>query len=240
MNDFHYSSSWYDTFMPKPSDDQTLNEVNFIVDHLPMSSYQTILDVCCGIGRHSINLAKKGYEVTGIDINQQALNQARAYMQSEGVKVNFLQKDMRKLSMLQGYYDAILSLWQSFGFFDQQTNERIVHQINQKLSPKGRFILDIFNQDFFVSHQGRYEFERRGIHITETKTIAEDRLTVQLKYHELTTQDTYSFQIFSPKEIMALIEKCGFMTLVKCTHFNALEQPSANHSRMQFVFEKNE
>lgn len=240
MSDFHYSSSWYDAFMPGPSDDQTIKEVNFIANHLPMSNYQTILDVCCGTGRHSINLAKKGYEVTGIDINPQALHYARAYMQSEGVKVNFLQRDMRKLSMLRVDYDAILSLWQSFDFFDQQTNERVIHQISKKLLPKGRFILDIFNQDFFINHQGKYEYERRGIHLTETKTIIEGRLIVQLDCHELNTRDKYTFQIFTPKKIMTLVEKYGLTTLVKCTHFNTKEQPSAEHSRMQFVFERNE
>ena len=235
---YHYSESWFETFMPEISSDRTLNEIDFLVRHLPLPAFSKILDVCCGIGRHSLNLALKGYEVTGIDINRKALAKAKANIKSKDMKINFLHHDMRELSSLEEQYNSILNLWQSFGFFSKETNEDIIRQIYNLLAFKGRFIIDIFNYDFFVKHQGKYEFKRKDIHIIETKTIADGRLTIKLDYQELNIVDEYNFQIFTPKEFIEFIEKQDFTCILKCTNYNESELPNANHPRMQFIFEK--
>ncbi|NHJ48424.1 MAG: class I SAM-dependent methyltransferase [Asgard group archaeon] len=234
---YQYSKSWYGTFMPTHLDEITQNEIKFIKKYLPLSSYQKILDVCCGTGRHSINLAQLGYDVTGIDINNSALQKGKELVNEE-MKINFLLFDMREISSIKSNFDGVLNLWQSFGFFDSKTNESILEQISDILVSSGRFILDIFNYDFFVNHQGKYEFVRKNINITETKTILDNRLYINLEYHELHKNDNYDFQIFKPDEIITLIEKYNFKLLIKCSNFDTKISPNESNPRMQFVFEK--
>ena len=234
---YHYSKSWYDTFMPTISDKRTIHEVQFIKHYLPLSSHSKILDICCGTGRHSINLAQAGYTVTGIDINSSALQKGMDLTEDK-MDVKFLLLDMREIASLNRKFNGILNLWQSFGFFDAKTNESIIGQISNSLLTKDRFILDIFNYDFFINHLGKYEFTRNGINITETKTIKNGRLFNQLEYHELQKIDNYDFQIFTSVEIISLAEKFDFETISKCSDYNTENQPNNENPRMQFVFEK--
>ena len=234
---YQYSESWYGTFMPNYSDKRTQNEIKFITSFLPLSSYQRVLDVCCGTGRHSINLALEGYEVIGIDINESALQKGKDLI-NEKMKIEFLLHDMRELSSLDGSFDGVLNLWQSFGFFDSKTNESIITQINDLLVSSGRFFLDIFNFDFFINHQGEYNFTRNNINIIETKTVHDGRLTTKLEYLELQKIDHYDFQIFKPDEIILLVEKYGFETLICCSNFDIDTEPNKENPRMQFIFEK--
>ncbi|HZG67942.1 MAG TPA: class I SAM-dependent methyltransferase, partial [Herpetosiphonaceae bacterium] len=73
--------------------------------------------------------------------------------------LRFLRHDMRDLATLPGRFDAIICLWQSFGYFDASTNEAILRNISHKLIAGGRCILDLYHHDFFVHHQGKRELE---------------------------------------------------------------------------------
>src|SRR5215208_5510811 len=138
-----YSDEWFLFFLQPIRLEQTELEIEFIARNLPQPSYQTLVDLCCGSGRHSNLLALHNYEVIGIDNNATALDQAR---KNSNGSVTYVEKDMRNFSDIDGKFDAVLNLWQSFGYFDEKTNQNILHQIAEKLNPKGRFILDIYHR----------------------------------------------------------------------------------------------
>lgn len=230
---YNYSSTWYTTFLESIEPAQTAAEIAFLTRHLPRPDYEAVLDVCCGIGRHAHLLAEQGYHVTGIDVNEEALTIARA--RSAG-KVEYHQLDMRHLETLPGTYDAILCLWQSFGYFDEATNQAILGQISQKLRPGGRFILDIYHRHFFEQHQGSRRLERFGVPYTETKQVQHGRLTVRLDYGPAAQGDQFEWQLYTPAEITATAGRFHLLPLLSCTSFDETRPPSADLPRMQLIF----
>lgn len=196
-----------------------------------------MLDLCCGWGRHARLLAERGYQVTGVDLNAAALAEARR--QSIG-GVTYIEHDMRDLADLPGSYDAVISLWQSFDYFDEATNRAILRQINRKLSPRGRLILDLYHyhRGFFERHQGTRSLERDGLTIVETKLMHGNRLTVQLDHGADRGADTFEWQLYTPDEIRDLAEACGLECRLICSGFDEGLAAAADHPRMQLVFEK--
>lgn len=230
-----YSLDWFDIFLDTYPEAYTQAEIEFLAAYLPQPNYSTVLDICCGRGRHAFLLAKRGYQVTGVDLNETVITQAQR--QSSG-NPQFLVHDMRALDDLAGTYDAALNMWQSFGYFDETTNTAVLKSINSKIKLGGRFIIDIYNRDFFADKFGENKFERAGKSITERKILKDNRLRVELDYGEAQNSDVFSWQVFTPAEFEALAEECGFDTVIMCTNVNVNLSPSAQYPRMQFVLEK--
>jgi SAM-dependent methyltransferase len=194
-----------------------------------------VLDLCCGQGRHARALAGRGYRVTGVDANAAALAAARRVSDDPIV---YLQHDMRRLAELTGTFDAIICLWQSFGYFDAAGNADILRQISRKLRPGGRLVLDIYHRGFFERNQGTRHYERAGRAISETKRMDGDRLTVTLDYGPDREPDRFEWRLFSPDAIADLARQYGFELLLAGAGFDQATPASAELARMQLVFER--
>lgn len=227
-----YSRTWFDLFLAtQPNTD---SEVSFIARHLPRPSHQLVLDLCCGQGRHTNLLALYGYEMVGIDLNAEALAEAKRYASPTTV---YLQQDMRQVGDLPFTFDAAISLWQSYGYFDETTNRAVLGSLAQKLKSKGRLILDIYNRDFFMAHQGTRRFTRQGIDIIATSIMHGNRLTALLQY-DTGGSDAFEWQLYSADEITDLARDLGFQCRVACTNFDERQSITPDQARMQFVFEQ--
>ena len=231
----NYSTTWFSLFLDTIDPAQTEREVAFIARWLTQPEYTTVLDLCCGSGRHARPLAQRGYRVTGVDASAAALSAAAA---ETGNAVVYLQRDMRNLQGLPGSFDAAVCLWQSFGSYDAATNAEVLEQVARKLKPGGRFILDIYHRDFFERNEGARSFERDGTAIVETKRMVGDRLIVRLDYATRGEVDEFEWQLFRPEEIAQLAEQNGFTLLNVCTGFDETLPASAEQPRMQAVFER--
>jgi SAM-dependent methyltransferase len=229
-----YSALWFAVFLESIPPDQSAREARFLMEQLPFPAFKTVLDVCCGEGRHAQLMAGAGYSVTGIDLSESALQKARARVKGGAV---LLRQDMRHLVDLSARYDAVLNLWQSFGQFDDQTNADILRQVRAILNPGGRFILDIYHRLFYEEHQGVREFERQGVQIREKTTLHGSRLVVELTY-DGRASESFEWQLFTPQEISRLAGGCGLTALLTCTNFDSGQGASADSPRMQIVFER--
>src|SRR5438477_2453378 len=173
-----YSRQWFDLFARSISAQQTTREVDFLSRQLPYPEYNTMLDLCCGEGRHLLALADRGYTVTGADINAAALEVARERVSAH---VNLVRCDMREIDTLKSRFDALVCLWQSFGYFDDDKNATILRSAAAMLRERGRIVFDLYHRDFFANHQGQ-----RRIHsspeVQETKWMKDHRLHVKLQY----------------------------------------------------------
>lgn len=230
-----YSSAWFTTFLQTVPPSQTQREVDFIRRHLPQPRYPSILDLCCGMGRHAGPLAAHGYQVLGIDRDSETLNKARRW---SGGQVSYVAQDMRHLGLRPGALDGVLSLWQSFGYFDAATNGDILRQIHRALRPGGRLVLDVYHRDFFERHQGTRRFQRQGILITESKRMRDHRLTVQLTYGTGKMTDSFQWQLFTPDDLRELGLSCGFHPILACSDFDTGRPPVPETPRMQAIFAK--
>lgn len=127
----------------------TRHECRLAIKLLELKPSDQILDLACGHGRHSLELASQGFEhVTGLDASVVAIEQARA----SGVdfKAQFVVADMRALSF-ENEFDAVFSFYNSIFYWDDQTHLNILQGIYRALKPGGRFLIDSHNP-FLIVH----------------------------------------------------------------------------------------
>jgi SAM-dependent methyltransferase len=151
---------------------QARTEVRDILSLLDGQGYRPkrVLDLNCGIGRHSIELGKLGIEVLGTDLSPAYMKIAgeRAQKLKVGDKVRFRVVDMRRIKSAlsnERSFDGILCLWTSFGFYDDETNDDILRQCLKLVKPGGFFALDIVNRDWLLRNFVERRFERVKDHI---------------------------------------------------------------------------
>jgi len=122
-------------------------ECDFVVSALELHPGARILDLCCGQGRHSIELARRGYIVTGLDLSDYLLRLARERAERENAGADFVHGDMRDLSW-KDEFDAVVNLWTAFGYLETEAeDERVLRAIHGTLRPGGRLLMDLMNRE---------------------------------------------------------------------------------------------
>jgi len=146
---------------------QARSEIKDILGLLDIHGYKPkrLLDLNCGIGRHSIELGKRGIEVLGTDLSPAYIKIAeqRAQKLKLDDKARFKVADMRNIRTAlsnEEPFDGILCLWTSFGFYDDDTNDDILRQCLKLVNPGGFFALDIVNRDWLLRNFSERRFER--------------------------------------------------------------------------------
>src|SRR5437016_4273852 len=100
--------------------ERTAQEVEQILQRLDLPPGSAVLDLCCGYGRHTIPLAQHGYRMTGQDLSDVLLQQARTDAEARGVHVQWVQSDMRRVPF-EKEFDAVINIWTSFGYLENET-----------------------------------------------------------------------------------------------------------------------
>ena len=111
-----------------------------LIEGLPLKKNAKVLDIPCGQGYLSVELAKKGFQITGVDYSLSALNIAKEWAAKNKVSPVFIKQDIRFLKIKEKF-DAILTLGNSFGYFTGAENEKVIENISRLLKPNGFFVL---------------------------------------------------------------------------------------------------
>lgn len=120
----------------------TQSEVDFLVEELALPGGARILDIGCGPGRHSLELARRGYKTLGVDISAGFIEIANRQAAQEGLAAEFRLADARKLELVEEFEAAICLCEGAFGLAgDEDGHRQILAGINRALKPGGRFIL---------------------------------------------------------------------------------------------------
>jgi SAM-dependent methyltransferase len=127
----------------------TEREVRFMHKSLGLQKGARILDLACGFGRHAVELARRDYEVAGLDISMAMLQRALSEAQRQNLSIKFIHGDMRELNF-QEIFDACINWQTSFGYFDDRTNVQVAKGIARALKPGGRLLLDVVNRDYVI------------------------------------------------------------------------------------------
>jgi SAM-dependent methyltransferase len=228
-----YSENWFRFFHAGIAESRTVQEVDFVRAFAPLPGFRKVLDVCCGMGRHARVLSSCGYSVTGIERDAAAIAMARELAGGP----SYVQSDVRNYQPDVGAYDAALIMSQSFGYFDDATNRDALRRLGVSVREGGRVILDLWNPEFFLLHQGEREFELSNGTVRERKRVEDGRLFVHLDYPG-GGQDDFEWQLFTPAEMRAFADSVGLTLLVSCTDFDEKKEPSLAKPRIQFVLER--
>jgi SAM-dependent methyltransferase len=226
------SPTWHTLFSANRDERETEREVEFLARVLPPTPAR-VLDVPCGFGRHARGLAKRGYDVTGVELDERVI--AEAGRRSRG-DVEYVEADMRDLHALPRDFDGVICMWASFGYFDHSTNEYVLLGFAERLRPGGRLVLDVYNPDFVNTRQGTMAFDR--VAVTETKSVHEGRLRVELSYHGGPVEDVFEWELYAQAALEELARVCGLEPVLGCCGFDESAPPSADVPRMQLVFER--
>ncbi len=128
----------------------TLREVDFLHEELKLAPNCSILDVGCGTGRHAIELAKRGFAVTGLDLSSGMLARAASAARSAGVEVEWIHADATKFSLLRRYDAAICLCEGAFGLLgagDDSIEQplSILYNVSRSLKPQAKAMFTVLN-----------------------------------------------------------------------------------------------
>lgn len=231
-NDF--PSIWFQTFLAPDNASPVHRELEFIQRYLPVSEFPRVLDIPCGIGRHAGPLAALGYEVLGVDRSEEALAVARVTYPD----VEFRQLDMFELSSLNEEFDALLCLWQSFGYGDSIQNRDVLTEMRRRLRPGGRLLLDVYNAEAVKLLPRRSEDVRNGRTVRTRRVLGDRRLSVELRYSDSQQVDMYDWEIYTPSELTEIATEADLNHVLDCAWFDPTILPSPEDLRMQLLFER--
>ncbi len=190
--------------------EQTTQEVEFLIDRLNLTQGMAVLDVPCGTGRHSVELAGRGMNVTGVDSSESFLDDARA----SGAFVEWVQCDMRNLPWAQRF-DAAFCWGNSFGYFDHESCQRFLDSVARSLKPGGRFVLEsgAVAESLLPSLQHERQLRIGDIDFLSTNTYnaAESRLDITYTFIRGDRRETKPSHLWihSAAEIARMLKRAG-------------------------------
>ncbi|HII39784.1 MAG TPA: class I SAM-dependent methyltransferase [Thermoplasmata archaeon] len=155
--------------------EEQARDLKVVLDRFGVPEGGRILDVPCGIGRHSTRLAKLGYRVLGLDLAPAYVRRAQDLAEGEGVadRARFRVGDMRDLehavSQDERPFDAALNLWTSLGYYGEETDVAVLEGYRNLVRPGGLMVLYAVNRDWLVRHFDPQGFEEFGdlVHIED-------------------------------------------------------------------------
>jgi SAM-dependent methyltransferase len=198
-----------------PSRQQISRQCDFIETRLGLKPGATLLDVGCGLGQHVVELSARGVAAVGVDLSLAMLSRASEEAQQRGLKINFLHADMRDLAF-EGNFDAVTCLGTTLGYFDDETNKRVMDRLLRALKPGGVLLMDVVNRDYVIRSQPNLIwFEGEGCVCMEESEF--NYFTSRLQVKRTVILDSgrqleheYALRLYSLHELGQLMNSSGF------------------------------
>jgi SAM-dependent methyltransferase len=179
-----------------------------------------VLDVCSGYGRHSVELARRGFDVVGVDVSEVQVRRAAARAAAVGSKVAFVVGDARALPVA-GPFDAAINMFLSFGYFATDAeSQAMLGEVARVLRRGGRLLIDFWNREQEIRNFQPVVLDRRDDDILEIEDWTFDPLAGRLNWvNTVIFPDgrreawTHSIRAYTVAEVRAMLEAAGF-TLV--------------------------
>lgn len=222
-DDSWYSDEWFwknygPIMFDKDRMASSAYEVKRIQDICGLKKDSSVFDCCCGMGRHSVEMAETGCKVTGVDLSSGYLEMAREAAAKRSLEVDFLEQDIRTIDYNESF-DLVINMFTSFGYFDDPDEDLdLLKKLHKALKPDGTLFMEMWGKEILArDFEERTWFERDGI-----KILLE--YSVDLNWTELVnrwlfykddkmTEYSFSHRIFSAAEMSNLLWRAGFSTV---------------------------
>ena len=211
----------------------TKDEVELFTSILNAPKDCAILDLACGQGRHSIELAQRGFtNITGLDRSHYLIRKAKTVMQQEGLKISFKEGDARKLPFPADTFDVVMILGNSFGYFESNEDDiMILKEVFRVLKPEGTFLIDVADGSYLRTHyQPRsWEWIDKKYFVCRERSLAKDNerlISREIISHVekgIIVDQFYAERLYSYEMLTDIFAKSGYQ---KLTFHDVLESNS--------------
>ncbi len=218
-----FEDQWFwedyeNVLFPKERLQKTSGQVDRLVELLDLKKDHRILDLACGVGRHSLELGRRGYKVTGLDLSESYMKEASKKAEAEGLDVKFIQGDMRDF-VREDYYNAVINFWSSFGYFErEEDNLKVLKNVYSSLKKGGMFLVDVMGKEIV----DRIYSERDWCRIDDGFFLEERFLREGGKYLESdwilikdgqVREHKFIYRLYSDKEVKDMLKRIGFSSV---------------------------
>jgi len=217
-------------------------EADFIERALMLPKKAKILDLGCGFGRHAIELAKKGFDVTAVDISSDLLNIAKRNAKKADVKVRFYREDIRKMDF-RNRFDAVIMMLNTFGLLSDEGNEKVIKNISRALKGGGKVLIDLRNPERLKKGDLYGKVERVGklkVYTEINRCPSTKRVLIRRYFYEGNEKKEYVVvvRLYNRSELKRLFSKNGLKVLKFYGDFNEGEYNRESSPRLIVIGEK--
>ena len=192
------------------------DEVDSLARLLPIGQGALLLDLCCGTGRHSLELARRGCLVTGVDRTGAYIEKARAAAAQESLAAVFAVADMRDYCE-PGRFDVVVNLFGSFGYFeDPDDDRRVVASAYASLRPGGQFLIETMGKEILARGFQATDWEERedGMLLLSEKRVTQNWSRAETRWIAIRGTQRAEYRVsvrsYSAVELSALLSEGGF------------------------------
>jgi SAM-dependent methyltransferase len=206
--------------------DKAAEQVRQVVALLGPPAGGAVLDLCCGPGRHSLELARLGFRVTGVDRTADYLARAARRAADDGLTVEWVRSDMRRF-VRPAAFDAALCGWTSFGYFaDPADDLAVLRNLHASLRPGGRLLVDVNGKETIARQFRTREWWREaGAIVLEERAVATGWSGINSRWIKFAADGRRSdwrffVRMYSAVELIDLHRRAGYATV---TTFGGLD-----------------
>ncbi len=203
--------------------ENTKQEIELVIRTAAMEKNDKILDLCCGQGRHSLELARQGFShVTGVDRSRYLIRLAKKRARNEQLSVIFHEGDARKFSPPSAPFHCIMLLGNSFGYFEHKSDdEAVLKNIARLLVSNGFLFLDLVDGEWMRDHfePRSWEWIDENHFVCRERSLARDGeriVTRELISHAekgVLADQFYAERLYSRESLIKLLESCGYQNI---------------------------
>ncbi len=195
-------------------------QIEQLVEYLELEGGTKILDLPCGPGRHSLELARRGMDVTAVDRTTLYVDEARRRAAEEGLDIEFHVADMRDFER-QEEFDVVINLFTSFGYFEDEAEDlRSLARFYESLRPGGHLVIDVVGKEGLaqVIQPRSWRETEDGSVLLEERTLSDDWGWIDNRWIIITPEgDRHEFHVghrlFSAVELRKLVQRVGFVDI---------------------------
>ncbi|MBN1114033.1 MAG: methyltransferase domain-containing protein [Oligoflexia bacterium] len=203
--------------------DITKIECDNVISTLKLEKKHDVLDLCCGQGRHCVELNQRGYtNVQGIDRSHYLIRKAKEYSRKQGLNIKFREGDARKLPYPNDSFDFVLIMGNSFGYFETiQDDYKVLGEVFRVLKPWGRLLIDIANGEYLKQNYSprSWEWINSNLFVCRERSLSFDK--ERLVSRELITNvkkgvvadQFYAERLYSEEKIIRLLNEVEFINI---------------------------
>uniref|UniRef100_A0A7C4YDT9 Methyltransferase domain-containing protein n=1 Tax=candidate division WOR-3 bacterium TaxID=2052148 RepID=A0A7C4YDT9_UNCW3 len=198
----------------------TAREVDLFIKVLGINPENSLLDLCCGQGRHLFEFGRRGIShLEGLDRSHYLIQKAKTIAKREGLNIRFKEGDARKLPYQNDSFDFVTILGNSFGYFETAEDDlRVLKEVFRVLKPWGKILIDVTDGDYVrENYQPRsWEWIGKKYFVCRERTLSFDRqrlVTREVITHVekgVVKDQFYAERLYSKESISNLLEKAGF------------------------------